>query len=96
MARVRGLVLPGRGRDACGGRRTKTCACGSDPPGPPRNRELRPYANAPDDMRPFSKFTVPYYENYTEPGGIQRRRARCPHGEARRGGRGSDRLPRPD
>jgi ABC-type branched-subunit amino acid transport system substrate-binding protein len=47
------------------GQGTKTCSCGSDPPGPPRNREQRPYANAPDDMRPFSKFTVPYWENYT-------------------------------
>ncbi len=42
------------------------CACGANPPGPPANRELRPYAIAPEDMRPFSKFTVPYYENYTK------------------------------
>jgi branched-chain amino acid transport system substrate-binding protein len=41
-----------------------TCACGANPPGPPKNRELRPYANAPEDMRPFSRFTVPFYENY--------------------------------
>src|ERR1017187_5294938 len=41
-----------------------TCACGANPPGPPPNREQHPYANAPEDMRPFSKFTVPYYENY--------------------------------
>jgi len=47
------------------GQGSKTCSCGSDPPGPPRNRELRPYANAPEDMRPYSKFTTPYYENYT-------------------------------
>ena len=40
------------------------CSCGANPPGPPQNRELRPYANAPEDMRPFSKFTAPYYENY--------------------------------
>jgi branched-chain amino acid transport system substrate-binding protein len=40
------------------------CECGTHPPGPPANRELRPYANAPEDMRPFSKFTVPYYEHY--------------------------------
>src|ERR1035437_8684329 len=25
------------------------CACGSDPPGPPKNREVRPYANTPED-----------------------------------------------
>jgi len=42
----------------------QTCSCGANPPGPPQNRELRPYANAPEDMRPYSKFTVPYYENY--------------------------------
>jgi ABC-type branched-subunit amino acid transport system substrate-binding protein len=42
----------------------QTCACGANPPGPPANREQHPYANAPEDMRPFSKFTVPYYENY--------------------------------
>ncbi len=43
---------------------TSPCRCGADPPGPPPNRELRPYANAPEDMRPFSRFTVPYYEHY--------------------------------
>jgi branched-chain amino acid transport system substrate-binding protein len=40
------------------------CSCGSDPPGPPRNRELRPYANTPEDLRPYGNFTVPYYEHY--------------------------------
>ena len=42
------------------------CSCGSDPPGPPPNRELRPYANEPPDLRPFSKFTTPYYQHYTK------------------------------
>ena len=42
----------------------QTCACGANPPGPPANREQHPYANAPEDMRPFSKFTAPYFENY--------------------------------
>jgi ABC-type branched-subunit amino acid transport system substrate-binding protein len=42
------------------------CACGADPPGPPPNRELHPYANAPEDLRPFSKYTTPYFENYTK------------------------------
>lgn len=41
-----------------------SCACGANPPGPPKNRELRPYANAPEDMRPYSNFTTPYYEFY--------------------------------
>jgi ABC-type branched-subunit amino acid transport system substrate-binding protein len=44
----------------------KTCECGAHPPGPPPNREARPYAGAPEDMRPFSKFTKPYYEHYTK------------------------------
>jgi ABC-type branched-subunit amino acid transport system substrate-binding protein len=40
------------------------CSCGSNPPGPPANRTLKPYAGAPDDLRPFSKFTTPYFEYY--------------------------------
>jgi len=40
------------------------CACGSDPPGLPKNRELRPYANTPEDLRPYGNFTAPYYQHY--------------------------------
>ena len=40
------------------------CSCGANPPPPPKNRELRPYAAAPEDMRPYSSFTAPYYSNY--------------------------------
>jgi len=40
------------------------CSCGSNPPGPPPPRSLKPYAGAPEDLRPFSKFTTPYYEHY--------------------------------
>ncbi len=40
------------------------CACGKNPPGPPAPRSLKPYAGAPDDLRPFSKYTKPYYEFY--------------------------------
>ena len=57
------LVLGGAGAFACQ-LSAQTCSCGANPPGPPQNREQRPYANTPEDMRPFSKFTVPYYENY--------------------------------
>jgi ABC-type branched-subunit amino acid transport system substrate-binding protein len=39
-------------------------SCGSNPPGPPKNRESRPYAGAPDDLRPYANFTKPYYEHY--------------------------------
>jgi branched-chain amino acid transport system substrate-binding protein len=42
------------------------CACGSHPPGPPRTRSLKPYTGAPEDLRPFSKFTTPYYEYYQD------------------------------
>ncbi|MGD0249250.1 MAG: hypothetical protein ABSB75_09375, partial [Candidatus Limnocylindrales bacterium] len=41
------------------------CSCGAKPLGPPKNRELRPYAGAPEDMRPYSRFGTPYYEFYT-------------------------------
>jgi branched-chain amino acid transport system substrate-binding protein len=42
------------------------CSCGSNPPSPPATRTLRPYTGAPEDLRPFSKFTPPYYENYQD------------------------------
>ena len=42
------------------------CSCGKNPPGPPPNRTLKPYTGAPEDLRPFSKFTVPYYEYYQD------------------------------
>src|ERR1700675_1029034 len=42
------------------------CSCGVNPPGPPAQRTLEPYANAPDDLRPYSHFTKPYYEFYTK------------------------------
>jgi branched-chain amino acid transport system substrate-binding protein len=42
------------------------CECGKNPPGPPPNRTLKPYTGAPQDLRPFSKFTTPYYEYYQD------------------------------
>jgi len=42
-----------------------TCSCGANPP-VPASRTLDPYANEPEDMRPFSNFTVPYYQHYTK------------------------------
>jgi ABC-type branched-subunit amino acid transport system substrate-binding protein len=42
------------------------CPCGSIPPGPPAPRSLKPYTGAPEDLRPFSKFTIPYFENYQD------------------------------
>jgi len=42
------------------------CSCGADPPGPPKIRTAEPYANTPEDLQPFSKFTQPYYQHYTK------------------------------
>src|SRR6516162_5027972 len=42
------------------------CSCGKNPPGPPPNRTLKPYTGAPEDLRPFSKFTTPYHEYYQD------------------------------
>lgn len=42
------------------------CACGKNAPGPPPPRTLKPYAAAPEDLRPFSKFTTPYHEYYQD------------------------------
>ncbi len=44
----------------------QTCACGANPTGSPPVRTLAPYANEPDDLRPFSRFTKPYFEHYTK------------------------------
>ena len=42
------------------------CSCGHNPQGPPTTRSLKPYTGAPEDLRPFSKFTTPYYEYYQD------------------------------
>jgi branched-chain amino acid transport system substrate-binding protein len=45
---------------------TPACACGKNPPGRPAARSLKPYTGAPEDLRPFSKFTTPYHEYYQD------------------------------
>src|SRR5271166_3316055 len=40
------------------------CPCVDKPAGPPASRSLKPYTGAPEDLRPFSKFTTPYHEYY--------------------------------
>jgi branched-chain amino acid transport system substrate-binding protein len=52
---------------ASAGSITHVCECGAHPPAPPRDRTVRPYANEPDDLRPYSKFTSPYDVNYITP-----------------------------
>ena len=42
------------------------CSCGSNPPGRPASRSLKPYTGAPVDLQPFSKFTTPYFEHYQD------------------------------
>jgi ABC-type branched-subunit amino acid transport system substrate-binding protein len=49
------------------GKDAHVCQCGAHPPGPPRDRTVKPYANEPDDLRPYSKFATPYDLNYINP-----------------------------
>src|SRR6266568_3469792 len=42
------------------------CSCGAKAAGRPAKRTMKPYAQEPEDLRPFSKFTTPYFENYTD------------------------------
>src|SRR5664279_4886370 len=44
----------------------KGCSCGSSPPGRPAARTMKPYAQEPEDMQPFSKFTQPYFQHYVD------------------------------
>ncbi|MDR3740475.1 MAG: ABC transporter substrate-binding protein [Terracidiphilus sp.] len=45
----------------------RVCECGKNPPPPPRDREVAPYAGEPTDMSPYEKFAKPYWLNYTRP-----------------------------
>ena len=45
----------------------KVCECGAHPPGPPKDREVAPYAGEPADLSPYLKFAAPYDLNYTHP-----------------------------
>ncbi len=51
---------------AAAGQTSSSCSCGSNPPGRPAPRSLKPYAGVPDDLRPYAKFTTPYFEHYTD------------------------------
>ena len=44
----------------------QTCSCGANPSGKAPARTLEPYGGVPEDLRPFSRYTKPYYENYTK------------------------------
>jgi len=42
------------------------CSCGTDHAVVLEKRSMKPYTGAPEDLRPFSKFTAAYYENYQD------------------------------
>jgi ABC-type branched-subunit amino acid transport system substrate-binding protein len=63
---VMALLAAALAAPLCLGAQAPACACGAHPPGPPESRTLAPYGGTPEDLRPFSKFTVPYYEHYTK------------------------------
>ncbi len=44
----------------------KGCECGKNHPTTPAARTVKPYAQEPEDMQPFSKFTEPYFQNYVD------------------------------
>jgi branched-chain amino acid transport system substrate-binding protein len=48
-------------------RDSHVCECGVHPPGPPKDREVVPYAGEPEDLSPWAKFAKPYDVNYTHP-----------------------------
>ncbi|WP_109487905.1 ABC transporter substrate-binding protein [Occallatibacter savannae] len=45
---------------------TRTCECGKNPPDPPRDRVVKPYAGEPTDLSPYEKFAQPYDLNYVK------------------------------
>ena len=53
------LIMPG-----CLTAQAPACSCGVEPQA--ESRTLTPYGHTPEDLRPFSKFTQPYYELYTK------------------------------
>jgi len=55
------------GKDASPVTGKGSCECGAHPPGPPRDREVAPYAGEPEDLSPYAKFAAPYDRNYIHP-----------------------------
>jgi branched-chain amino acid transport system substrate-binding protein len=66
MRFVSALVITAALACAAWAQTAQPCACGKNPPGPPAPRSLKPYTGAPEDLRPFSKFTTPYHEYYQD------------------------------
>lgn len=51
----------------CLAQQAHVCECGAHPPGPPKDRDVEPYAGEPADLNPYAKFSQPYALNYTHP-----------------------------
>ncbi|HEX4809521.1 MAG TPA: ABC transporter substrate-binding protein [Bryobacteraceae bacterium] len=70
---VAGSATPAPGQNSSASRNANSngsghvCECGAHPPGPPRDREVVPYAGEPRDVSPYAKFASPYDLNYTHP-----------------------------
>ena len=62
----RGMLLAGAALLSAAAAFAQPCSCGANPTGPPPSRTLAPYANTPEDLRPYNRFTQPYYEHYTK------------------------------
>ena len=60
-------LLAGAVAIGASGQQTKTCECGKNRPGPPRDRTVTPYAGEPADLSPYEKFAQPYDLNYIRP-----------------------------
>lgn len=60
-------ALAGQNASGSSGLSGHVCECGAHPPGPPRDRTVAPYADEPEDLKPFAKFASPYDLNYTRP-----------------------------
>ncbi len=59
--------LAGQGGSQSPNQSGHVCECGAHPPGPPRDREVTPYAGEPQDLSPWAKFASPYDVNYIRP-----------------------------
>ena len=65
IASILAFAFSVAGQSTSSGKRV--CECGAHPPGPPRDREVLPYAGEPADLSPYAKFAAPYDLNYTRP-----------------------------
>jgi branched-chain amino acid transport system substrate-binding protein len=59
------FALSAAGQDA--GANIRVCECGKNPPPPPKDRVVEPYAGEPADLSPYQKFAKPYDLNYIRP-----------------------------